>query len=389
MTTHVQSRDLLKNAFDRFEEVATTLDDRHSALRAEVKRLEGRLQDANRRLEAVLDALDTGVAVSAPDGSLLRTNRAFKELGLCDQDFRLTDTTLKRLARSPSGRAGSVRLIKKTNRGKRHLAATVVPVGDGAGTRVLTVQDVTQIREEEEEGGRCQRLQALGVMAAELAHEVRNPLGSIRLFASMLREDLDNQPKALDMVDHILTSTAGLENTVSNLLAFCSPPRSARRRVNLSKIAAEVCALLSPVCAVRGVMLQGPKTADSRTDSFIHGDPEALRQVVLNLLSNALAATETGGTIHIETRRNGSNVLLRVQDTGCGVGSEDLPRVFDPFFTRTEGGTGLGLSIVHRHVEQHGGRIWFDSESGRGTVVRVEMPSAGCVNSDSGGRDDA
>jgi signal transduction histidine kinase len=100
-----------------------------------------------------------------------------------------------------------------------------------------------------------------------------------------------------------------------------------------------------------------------------------MRQVVLNLVGNALAATGSGGSIRVETRRVGDRAVLRVRDTGRGIAPEDLPRVFDPFFSRTEGGTGLGLSIVHGIVERHGGRIVLDSRIDHGTTARVEIPA--------------
>jgi signal transduction histidine kinase len=104
-----------------------------------------------------------------------------------------------------------------------------------------------------------------------------------------------------------------------------------------------------------------------------------MRQVLLNLVGNALAATDGGGRIRISAEPSASGAVLTVEDEGRGIAAEDLPRVFDPFFTRTEGGSGLGLSIVHGIVERHRGRIALDSRPGRGTRVRVELPGAGGV----------
>jgi signal transduction histidine kinase len=102
-----------------------------------------------------------------------------------------------------------------------------------------------------------------------------------------------------------------------------------------------------------------------------------MRQVLLNLLGNSLAATARGGAISVATRIADDAAVLLVEDTGRGIAQEDLPRVFDPFFTRTEGGTGLGLSIVHRIVEGHDGRTRIESSPGWGTRVRVEIPVRG------------
>ncbi len=357
----------LERAFRSFERAARALEDRHAALQQKVERLERELLDSNRRLATVLDTLASGVAVVSPEGRLRRTNGAFERCGLGDEGH-LDHEEILRLVR---GKGGSARLTVETAAGPRLLAVTVVPVGDREGNRVLTVGDVTEIRREEEEDGRRRRLEALGRMAAELAHEVRNPLGSIRLFAAMLRDDLGGEPEQRSMTEQILAATSGLEGTVSNLLAFAVPPRAVRRSVDLAAVAREAGALVGPSCAIRGVQLNLP--ADSEQCPIV-AETEGLRQIVLNLLANALAATKTGGAVTVRVESRDDSVLLEVADTGRGIDSEDLPLVFDPFFTRTEGGTGLGLSIVHGIVERHGGRIVLDSRLGRGTRARVELP---------------
>ncbi len=375
MSAQAGSDALLARAFRRFERAATSLEERHRALRAKADQLERQLLDAHRRLEAVLDALDGGIAVLSSDGTVVRTNRALARLGWIDGDGELKKPVLAAFAAGAPDHGGTARIRQEIDGGVRDLAVTLVPVGDADGTRVLTVQDVTEIRREEEEGGRRQRLEALGTMAAEIAHEVRNPLGSIRLFAGMLRDDLAGRDSAREMADQILAATAGLEATVSNLLAFASPSRSGKRPMDLAALASDVSSLFAPSCALRGVTLEGPERTAACS---VTADPEGMRQLLLNLLGNALAATGEGGRILVGARLEPGLALLEVKDTGRGIALEDLPRVFDPFFSRTEGGTGLGLSIVHRIVERHGGRIAMDSRLGAGTCVRVEIPREGC-----------
>jgi signal transduction histidine kinase len=352
------SASLLSDAFDRFERVAKRLEEKHESL-------ERQLVDAHRRLEAVLDALAEGVAVIGSDGVAIRVNPAFERMGLGSAGVALSDPDLLSLVseRSP----GTVRV----KRGERDLTITSIPVGDEDATHVLTVQDTTDVRREAEEGGRRARLEALGRMAAEIAHEVRNPLGSIRLFACLLRDELTESGLCPEMADRILAATAGLETAVSNLLAFATPPKGASRRFDLADLAADVCALLGPVSAQRGVAIRGPR--EGETCNLV-GDPEALRQVLLNLLGNSLAATDRGGFIEVGARVEHERAVLEVEDSGCGIAAEDLPRVFDPFFSKTAGGTGLGLSIVHGIVERHGGRIRLESRVGSGTRARVEIP---------------
>src|SRR6185295_8666894 len=151
-------------------------------------------------------------------------------------------------------------------------------------------------------------------MAAEIAHEVRNPLGSIRLFACLLRDELSEAGLDPEMADRILAATAGLETAVSNLLSFATAPRGASRRFDLADLAADVCALLGPVSAQSGVSIRGPREGER---CHVVGDPEALRQVLLNLLGNSLAATDRGGLIEVGTKLERERAVLEVADSGC------------------------------------------------------------------------
>ena len=363
---------LLTRAFNGFQNAATTLERRHGALSLEVDRLRRQLLDANRRLEAVLDALETGVAVLSADGRTLRANRAFDRLEL---DRQGVDGELNGLLRGEVRGGRTTRRRCRTALGTRDLAFTVVPVDDADGTRVLTVVDVTEIRRQEEEGGRQQRLEALGRMAAELAHEVRNPLGSIRLFAATLHEDLEDRPRLRETAEQILEAGSHLESTVSNLLTFASPSNGSAREIDLAALAVDACAMISPACSLRGVRLEPPDAAACP----VPADPEGLRQVLLNLLGNALAATDAGGRVSVRVLAGPGRAVLLVEDDGRGIAAEDLNRVFDPFFSRSSGGTGLGLSIVQRIVDRHGGRVALDSEAGGGTRVRVELPTSNAM----------
>ena len=369
MSTRSQrGRELLITAFDRFQGAASTLEQHHETLRAKVDRLESSLLDTNNQLEAVLDALTTGVAVVSAEGETLRANRAFEQMGFASVS---EGSDLERLMERVGSCGKTARLTHSKPEGDLDLVVTRVPVGDQGGTQVVTVQDVTEIRRQEQEGGRRRRLEALGRMAAELAHEVRNPLGSIRLFAAMLNDDLQDRPQQADMTQQILIASSSLEAIVSNLLNFASPSETAKRAIDLTALANDACALLAPTSALRDVRITPP----SGERCPIVADPEALRQVLLNLLGNALAATGPGGQIQVRTSMRDDCAVLVVEDDGCGIEPELLPRVFDPFFTSKEAGTGLGLSVVHRIVERHDGRITLDSRPGQGTQARVEIPT--------------
>ncbi len=367
----VQATRSLEEAFRQFAGAAEALEAGHRALAARIEALEGERLQAHGRLETVLDGIDHGVALVAPDGRLVRANRTFREMGLGATDETLWSPDLAAAIAASGTTDAAVRLRHETPRGITDLAVVIRPVHDDPDARLVSVHDVTEIRREEEEGGRRRRLEALGRVAAEVAHEVRNPLGGIRLLAAMLRDDLAGRPGEREMADQILEAVAGLEGVVANLLAFAAPGGAPRRRVDLAEIAAQAASLVAPACGHRGIRLETPSRESALLATV---EPEGARQIVLNLLANALAATESGGAIEISVAPEGAGARLAVRDTGRGIAAEDLPRVFDPFFSRTEGGTGLGLSIVHAIVERHGGRIRVESRPTRGTAVSIVFP---------------
>ena len=211
---------------------------------------------------------------------------------------------------------------------------------------------------------------ALQRMAAELAHELRNPLGGIRLHAGLLAEDLEGTEHA-PMIDRILVGVASLEAAIAGMLQF-TEPRTARadQVADLGAVVAETAGFVQLSCRLQDVEL-------TRTGTGAFPVPlgrEPLRQVVLNLLTNALDACEAGDTIELELDRDDDGVVLTCRDSGRGIAADDLPHVLEPYFTRSPQGQGLGLAIVHRTVEACGGSIRLDSAPACGTTAVVRLP---------------
>jgi signal transduction histidine kinase len=211
-----------------------------------------------------------------------------------------------------------------------------------------------QLQRKEEEIKRSERLAMLGETAAALAHEVRNPLGAITLFLSMLKSDVEDKPQALELVDEIEKSVSSLDHVVSNVLHFAKSSKLQRGPVNIHSLVREVhhhfSSLYSPAATIElGV----------RGNPFIVADDQALRQCLYNLITNALQVTAHRGTITIEAQDHPSaeGIMIVVKDDGPGIPKDIRPRIFEPFTSGRSGGTGLGLSIVKRIIEAHGGAI--------------------------------
>jgi signal transduction histidine kinase len=249
--------------------------------------------------------------------------------------------------------------------------------GRQAGSLAL-IQDVTAMRELEDRLQRRNRLAAMGEMVGRIAHEIRNPLGSIELFASMLRRDLHDAPALRGYAEHISSSVHMMNRLLTNLLLYTKPDCSHRERHETEALMLN--ALTLAAHAVAGARV------DIRLDvnplaSHVLCDAGQMKQVLLNLILNSIHAMPNGGTLTLsarltaDTNSGGSGVCLSVSDTGVGIPAAQRSRIFDPFFTTRDEGTGLGLAIVHAIVEGHRGRLDVESEEGRGTTFALTLPN--------------
>lgn len=228
----------------------------------------------------------------------------------------------------------------------------------------------------EEQLRRAERLSALGELSAVLAHEIRNPLGSIRGTAEILKDDLRPGEKKYEFLEILVKETDRLNRVVEDFLQLARPIQVERSTCDLVAELGVVVDLVSSEAAARGVrLLLVPAEIPQ-----VPGDPEKLRQAFLNLILNGIQATMKEGVLTITVCRTGNDmgpppgVEISFADTGEGIAPDLLARIFEPFYTTKEGGTGLGLAITQRIVESHGGKIAVESEKGKGTVFRVRLP---------------
>ncbi|MGP1271925.1 MAG: sensor histidine kinase [Phycisphaerales bacterium] len=246
-----------------------------------------------------------------------------------------------------------------------------------------------ELRRANDELERSRRLAALGEMAAGIAHEVRNPLGSIGLYAEMLIADLSDRVEQRTTAEKILRSVQGLDAVVTDVLAFSREMRVVPERQSSVALFERSVASCRDVLAGRSVRVDGEQAFD--------GDGSLLLQAMVNLVRNAAEAAGPGGFVRLvassEARSaEGSSVRLAVEDSGPGVTDEVMERMFNPFFTTRAAGTGLGLAIVHRIVDAHGGQVRVRNRPARGedpggATVEMVLPDRSSVGSE--GRRDA
>ena len=221
-----------------------------------------------------------------------------------------------------------------------------------------------------------ERLKAVATLAAGMAHEIKNPLASIKTFAEYLPEKYGD-PAFREKFAKIMGQEVDKMNTlVQRLLEFSRPTQPQLHPVHLSSVVRDTLDFLQGTLLQKQIQVE---TAFVKTDEVL-ADPGQLKQVFLNVLLNSIEAMEQPGRITISTRQNNGCLEVRLTDTGPGIPKRDLPHVFDPFYTTKPDGTGLGLSVVHSIVREHGGRITIHSEVGKGTQVQMYLPVNGGAN---------
>ncbi len=221
---------------------------------------------------------------------------------------------------------------------------------------------------------RRERLAALGEMAAGLAHEIRNPLGGIALYASMLTKELPQGKNGNGAAEKISAGVRSLERLVSEILDFAQERLPERRDWWFGEILPAVMDAVRPWAA----QCHAAVTIDQGAESCrVHCDREQLHQVLVNLLMNGVQAAGVDGTVILraESQIHNDGVQIEVLDDGPGILEADLHRIFNPFFTTKASGTGLGLAIVHRIVESHGGTVRAGNRPEGGAKFVLWLPS--------------
>jgi two-component system sensor histidine kinase PilS (NtrC family) len=239
---------------------------------------------------------------------------------------------------------------------------------------IVSFQDLTEIKRLEEEVRLKEKMAAVGQMAAGIAHEIRNPLTSMRGSAEILSCRLNLPESERRLLDILLRESDRLNNFVEDFLNFARPRDSARQRIDLAGLLRDSITLLQNNPEVKGK--HSVVLANVAEDIEILANPDQLRQVFWNLAQNALRAMPHGGTLTISAELSsdgGATVLFR--DEGVGMTGEEKARLFQPFQAGFTGGTGLGLSIVYQIVKDHGARIEVESEKGKGTSFILHFPS--------------
>ncbi len=367
----------LTEACERFSRTSATMEESYRKLESRIQSLDRELQEKNRQLtltteylNAVLNSMSDGVIAVSRGGAITTWNRAAAGILGLEEDItgRPYAEVFGERAAGPGARLKEWRNRKGQ---KVPVSERTAPIDDRNGERLGTVsvfQDLSELEALREEVRRKDRLAALGEMAATVAHEIRNPLGGIQGFAALLERDVPVDDPRRRLVEKILAGTKSLDRVVNELLEYTRPVELRIEAIDVRTLVDSAIGYLSAV--PEGVVVRNAVPLAT----MLRGDVHRLRQVLLNVLQNAVQSIEGAGRVEVGVRVDADVVMLSISDTGCGIPAEHLEKVFMPFFTTREKGTGLGLAVASKLVESHGGTMDVSSRPGEGATFRIVLP---------------
>ncbi|HIJ95103.1 MAG TPA: PAS domain S-box protein [Desulfuromonadales bacterium] len=346
----------------------------------------------------VIDSVGDGVIVISSSGLITLCNPAAEEItgfsrkqaqGASFNTLFALETTLLQMVSKTIHTGITISdhenvVVRSTGR-VTPVAATCYPLLEGSGENIgaiLTLKDITYIRELEAAVRQADRLSTLGTLAAGLAHEVKNPLGGIKGAAQLLEREFDPNSEMLDYTRVMIRETERIDHIIRELLELASPRGLRLAPVNLHKILGDI--LLLQGQAVAGRTISFCKHFDPSIPDIM-ADEEMLTRLFLNLIRNAIDAMGNHGSLTVSSRvlgdfrmaqnqRRSRMVAIEVSDDGPGIPAQDLENIWTPFYSTKSSGTGLGLTICHKIVAEHRGMIKVESTTGHGTKFTVLLP---------------
>ena len=354
-------------------------------------------------LETLFNTIEDGVLVIDENGRVIYFNQAVTRLiGLQPGDEEqhitrfLSEADWQKISSSDHG--GCARVVRHEfeidyprPRFLRLYAAPLDGEAIGSSGVALILHDATEARQKTFEAIESERVQALTLLAASVAHEIRNPLNALHIHLQLMERELKKfkaghggkvekrEPEAraesIGKLEQFLEVAKGeinrLDYIITQFLQAIRPSPPQLKLASLNDVVEKTLELLQPELANRGLAVKS-KLARQLTHTPI--DATQMQQVLVNLVKNAIHAMTRGGTLTLQTGENTDNVWVSVADTGGGISQEQINRIFEPFYTTKKKGSGLGLMIVQRIVRAHGGRIDLESFVGRGTTFRIWLP---------------
>ncbi|MBT4289696.1 MAG: PAS domain S-box protein [Deltaproteobacteria bacterium] len=405
----LREKELLSQAFKAFDTSIKKLRGYQAKLEERVGALTTELHHKNQELTNVLQSLSNGLVVTDLTGHIRTFNRAAISItGIPEEqalqknindlmNFEVLPTPIEdenSIEKISEGYQQEFKYKKNIDSQAIISSSTTLMESDEKEKQgiIINLSDITALKKLEEEAERRNRLTAMGEIAMQVAHEIRNPLGSIKLFVSMMKKDFDEDSAEMELMQHISSAIQSMNHIISNLLEYTKPKPIALDRIDVNSILSEFVEFSRFFAEQQEIEIN---LKIEPGDALTNGNAQLINQVFHNLFINACQSMPEGGNLNIEilkqveadplvlerlknyfaTEKKSINAIKIIfRDSGKGMSEDVRKKIFDPFFTTREQGTGLGMSIAHKTMASHKGTILIESEQNKGTQVTLIFP---------------
>jgi two-component system, sporulation sensor kinase E len=356
--------------------------------RTQVRKLVSDIAGENELLEMVMESMSDGVLVTDREDKILMVNKSAERMLPFTSDEPIEKSLEEAIGDEEirefltENLRGLDRVLDREftlgNGYSRILSLSIMPlVRQGWITgNVIHIEDVTEKRAKEARLRRAESLAALTTLTAGVAHEIKNPLGSIGIHLELMKKEMSGKKqietrKVMENLLIIKEEVDRLNRIVTDFLFTVRPMNAELSYDDLNRVVKELLELKKPELAEAGITL---KAELMTTGPQILMDERYMKQAVLNLLNNAISAMPEGGKLQVCTQQLGNEVRLKISDSGVGIPEENMDKIFEPYFTTKDFGSGLGLTLVYKIVKEHLGDIEINSKLGEGTTIALSFP---------------
>lgn len=400
----------LSLAFGEFQARAEKLSTAYEAMQQDFHKVNLELEQKNRELaeslhiqeetrvylNSILESMSNGVVAVDNFGNITLFNSAasqvtgYKPEEVLNNKFdkvfdthSFTDRNVLSVLQSGENQGRDEKVIWDKSGKPVPVSFQGAPLKDQKQKKIGAVEifsDISKLKDLENEMQQSRTMAALGEMSATVAHEIRNPLGAMGVWAGLLDRDFEKDDPRRETLAKLTSALGRLNKIVSNLLVYSRPVNAQFRDVPLRDILEETVHFVELEAQRLGYSIDVECRWDEKRSYGVVADPEKIQQIIMNLCLNSVQAMTEGGTLSVSCDDGADEekgfVQFTVKDSGEGISKENLEKIFDPFHTTKENGTGLGLAIVKKFIDYHSGHISVRSEQGEGTQVSVFLPSS-------------